>query len=127
MTLQIAVWHAHVYFDAASRDAARTLRDTIADALAARVRIGRFHEKPVGPHPLWSYQLSIAPTDFADVVGWLVLHRGALDVFIHPNTGDDLGDHRDRALWIGRSHVLDLSGFVERSTDGTVDEPGARH
>jgi len=104
-------WHAHVYFDAARRDAAWRLRETIATGLASRVALGRFHEKPVGPHPMWSYQLSVAPDDFADVIGWLVLHHGALDVFVHPNTGDELVDHRDRAMWIGRSHELDLSAL----------------
>ena len=45
------------------------------------------------------------------VVGWLTLNRGALDVFVHPNTGDALADHRDRALWLGRSHTLNLAAL----------------
>lgn len=110
----IVDWHAHVYFDGTSRDAAWALRERIGAELGARVAIGRFHERPVGPHPLWSYQLTIRRADFADVVGWLAIHHGALDVLVHPNTGDELVDHRDRALWIGRSHTLDLSGFDDR-------------
>jgi aromatic ring-cleaving dioxygenase len=105
----IASWHAHVYFDAGSRDAAWALREVIGAELAARVQIGRFHEKPVGPHPMWSYQLAFEAGEFAHVVGWLTLNHGALDVFVHPNTGDELADHRDSALWLGRSHTLDLS------------------
>jgi DOPA 4,5-dioxygenase len=27
---------------------------------------------------------------------------------MHPNTGDALADHRDRAMWIGRSYPLNL-------------------
>ncbi|KQP13310.1 DOPA 4,5-dioxygenase family protein [Pseudorhodoferax sp. Leaf267] len=104
-------WHAHVYFDAATRDDAWHLRETITAELAGRMQMGRFHEKPVGPHPMWSYQLAIAAADFPFVVGWLALNHGALDVFIHPNTGDDLRDHRDSALWLGRSHVLNLAAF----------------
>lgn len=107
-------WHAHVYFDAASRPAAWALRAEIEQHLGARVVLGRFHEKPVGPHPMWSYQLLIGPQDFSEVLGWLVLHHGALDVLVHPNTGDGLRDHRDHALWIGRSHVLDLAVFGAR-------------
>ena len=38
-----------------------------------------FHEKPVGPHPMWSYQLAFAPEEFAYIVGWLALNHGALD------------------------------------------------
>ena len=110
-TALIQDWHAHVYFDAASRQAAWALRETIERELAGRIVMGRFHEKPVGPHPMWSYQMIIGPQDFSQVVGWLALNHGALDVFIHPNTGDGLGDHRDRALWIGQSHSLKLAVF----------------
>ena len=106
---RIESWHAHVYFDAASRDAAWALREAIAAGLGQAVSLGRFHERPVGPHPMWSYQMTILPDAFGAVVGWLTLHHGALDVFIHPNTGDALRDHRDRALWLGRSHALDLA------------------
>ncbi len=107
----ISSWHAHVYFDAASRDAAWDLRGVIVQALGARVELGRFHEKPVGPHPMWSYQLAIAPPEFASVLGWLALNHGELDVFIHPNTDDALRDHRDGALWLGRSHTLKLAAL----------------
>jgi aromatic ring-cleaving dioxygenase len=106
-------WHAHVYFDASSRDAALALRETIATELAGRVDLGRFHEKPVGPHPMWSCQLAFAPASFPFVVSWLALNHDALDVFIHPNTGDELRDHRDCALWVGRSHVLNLAALSE--------------
>ena len=105
---RIAGWHAHVYFDADSRDAAKAFRDDVGTQFGDRVTLGRFHERAVGPHPRWSYQIAFAPSEFADVVGWLILNHGALDVFLHPNTGDQLRDHRDRAVWIGRSHELDL-------------------
>ena len=70
--------------------------------------LGRFHERPVGPHPAWSYQLAFGPAQFPHVAAWLALNHGALDVFLHPNTGDELRDHRDSAMWIGRSYPLDL-------------------
>ena len=105
---RITSWHAHVYFDAASRDAARALFDVIVAQFGEAVEMGRFHERPVGPHPQWSYQIAFGPARFAAVAGWLTLNHGALDVFVHPNTGDQLRDHRDSALWIGRSYVLDL-------------------
>ncbi len=41
----IASWHAHVYFDAGSRDAAWALREAINIALAGRMEMGRFHER----------------------------------------------------------------------------------
>ncbi|RFU48497.1 DOPA 4,5-dioxygenase family protein [Paraburkholderia sp. DHOC27] len=106
-------WHAHVYFDSASRDAARALRGEIETRFAGKLQMGRFHERPVGPHPMWSYQLEFAAPHFNEIVAWLTLNHGALDVFMHPNTGDDLRDHRDAAVWIGHSHTLKLSIFSD--------------
>jgi aromatic ring-cleaving dioxygenase len=34
-------------------------------------------------------------------------------VFIHPLTGNDLVDHRDRAMWMGAVRPLDLSVLDE--------------
>ena len=107
----IGSWHAHVYFEAASREEAWALRETINVELAGRMEMGRFHEKPVGPHPMWSYQLAFPVASFAHVVSWLALNRGTLDVFIHPNTDDELRDHRDSALWLGKSYALNLAAL----------------
>jgi DOPA 4,5-dioxygenase len=112
-TPSITDWHAHVYFDADSRDAAWALRLVIerrfAEALqSGALRLGRFHERPVGPHPMWSFQLAFGSALLAPMLEWLTLNHRALDVFMHPNTGDALADHRDAAVWIGRSHELAL-------------------
>ena len=105
---RITSWHAHVYFDAASRDDAWKFREVVTAQFGNAAEIGRFHERPVGPHPRWSYQIAFEPTQFPDVVGWLALNHGALDVFVHPNTDNELRDHRDCAVWLGRSHQLNL-------------------
>lgn len=110
-TDQIESWHAHIYFDAGSRETAARLYERTRERFA-EAEIGRFHERPVGPHPMWSYQIAFVPDRFAEIVSWLVLNRAGLDVFVHPNTGDALTDHRDRAVWIGRSHHLALSALA---------------
>jgi DOPA 4,5-dioxygenase len=109
----IESWHAHIYFDAGSRDAAWALRELIVAELADSIEMGRFHERPVGPHPMWSYQLAFAAAHFAHVLAWLTLNHGALDVFVHPNTDDPLRDHRDCALWLGRSYALNLAALSD--------------
>jgi len=109
--LSIRDWHAHVYFDASTRAQAWALREIIESELTGRIEMGRFHENKIGPHPLWSYQLTITSRDFLEVIGWLTLNRDQLDVFVHPNTGNGLRDHRDSAIWLGRSHVLNLAIF----------------
>ena len=105
---RIKSWHAHVYFDAETRDAAREFRDVVTTHFGDKIQMGRFHEREVGPHPRWSYQNAFEPMQFSDVVGWLVLNHGALDVFVHPNTDNELRDHRDCAIWLGQSYRLDL-------------------
>lgn len=108
---EITGWHAHVYFDAATRDAAWTLREAIETRFGDALQMGRFHERLVGPHPMWSYQLAFPRERFVEIVEWLTLNHGALDLFVHPNTSDGLRDHRDAAVWIGRSHTLNLAAL----------------
>ncbi len=108
---QIESWHAHVYFDDASKAAALALRKTIETRFQGAMEMGRFHERPVGPHPRWSYQVAFRPEHFASILPWLSLNRGDLVVFVHPNTGDALGDHRDRAVWLGAKLDLDLDAL----------------
>ncbi|WPZ37006.1 DOPA 4,5-dioxygenase family protein [Thalassobaculum sp. OXR-137] len=106
----IESWHAHVYFDAETAATARALYDRVKAAFPA-AEMGRFHERPVGPHPMGSYQIAFTPDLLAPVLSWLALNRGGLDVFVHPNTGDGLADHRDHVVFLGKSYPLNLSIF----------------
>ena len=109
----ITDYHAHVYFDAATRDAAWGLRERLP-VIFPQAEIGRFHERPVGPHPRWSFQVAFAPDLFDQVVPWLMLHRAGLTVFLHPNTGDAYTDHADRAVWMGELLPLKLELFDQK-------------
>ena len=95
-------YHAHVYFDA---DTIETARDRYG------VDMARMHEKPVGPHPMWSCQLAFEPEVFDQIIPWLALNRQGLVIFTHPDTGNHLADHRDHAIWMGAMPTLDLSIF----------------
>ena len=106
---KIKAYHTHIYFDAASLLQARRLCEDCRDRFG--VEMGHVHERLVGPHPDWSCQLAFPPELFADVVPWLALNRDGLVVFIHPETGDDLKDHTEYALWMGDIRPLDLSPF----------------
>src|SRR5471032_319177 len=107
----ITGYHAHVYFDASTIDQARALCEQAAQLFP--LKMGRMHQRPVGPHPDWSCQLAFRPPLFGAVVPWLAMHRKTLVVFIHPVTGNDLVDHRDRAIWMGAVRPLDLSVLSE--------------
>lgn len=106
---RIESYHAHVYFDQASRERAWALRERIMARFD--IEMGRFHEKKVGPHQRWSYLVTFEPTLFAELVPWLMLNRGDLAVLLHPNTGDSLADHRDFPFWMGEAVAIDLSIF----------------
>lgn len=106
---EFKAYHAHVYFDAETLPQAEALCLKADDELP--IKMGRIHQKNVGPHPCWSCQLSFAGEDFSTVVNWLNYHRHGLTVFIHPISDDDLKDHSDYVMWLGRSYSLDLSIF----------------
>ncbi len=105
-------WHAHVYFNASTLEQARNLCLALAETFPA-IQMGRVHEKLVGPHPDWSCQLAFANELFSSVMGFLALNRHGLTVFIHPITGQDLIDHRDRAIWMGAIRPLTLENLPD--------------
>ena len=47
------------------------------------------------------YQVAFAPELFPRLVPWLALHRAALSVLVHPETGRQRADHTRHALWMG--------------------------
>jgi aromatic ring-cleaving dioxygenase len=102
-------FHAHIYYDPDEVEVARQL----AAATQARfsVAVGHFHLRPVGPHPRGSCQLTVPRDLFGDVAQWLTLNRGALTIFAHANTGEDLADHTEHVIWFGPSEELNLSLF----------------
>lgn len=102
-------YHAHVYFDESTVENARALCEHAANEFGAEM--GRVHERPVGPHPMWSCQLAFRPETFDKIIPWLALNRAGLTIFTHPETGDDLKDHRDHGIWMGSMPDLDLSIF----------------
>ena len=106
----VAGWHAHVYYDpAATRDLAARVRAGIETAFPAAV-LGRWHDRPVGPHPQAMYQVAFPPELFPRLVPWLALNREGLTVLVHPETGRAKADHLRHALWLGA--VLPLNASV---------------
>ena len=103
----ITGYHAHVYFDANSVEQARALRERVSDEFDYAV--GRFHEKNVGPHPRWSFQIAFKAEAFGTLVPWLALNRKGLTVFVHGLSGEDIYDHTELVMWLGESVELDLS------------------
>ena len=107
--MTIRDFHAHIYFDPPELDSALSLAGRAQAAFGAAV--GHFHERPVGPHPRGSCQLTLTPERFGEFAAWVPVNRGELTIFAHANTGDDLADHTAHVVWFGPSEPLNLSIF----------------
>ncbi len=65
------------------------------------------------------------PAQFGAFIAWLVINRGPLSALIHPNTGDDVRDHTQRATWMGAPVPLNLRALREalkKSSAKATDE-----
>jgi DOPA 4,5-dioxygenase len=99
-------YHVHVYFDAASKQTAQEVFSLLSDTF--QVAVGHFHDRPVGPHPIGSCQVTVAMDNFGEVIDWLAKNRRGLTIFIHANTGDVMKDHMEHTIWMGEMMALNL-------------------
>ena len=108
----IRSYHAHIYFDGAEQGrTAEILREEIAQRFS--VRLGRWHDRLVGPHTRSMYQVSFARDAFPRFVPWLMTNRRGLAVLIHPNTGRPKADHLVHAMWLGEILEINAASLPE--------------
>jgi len=108
----IVGYHAHVYYrNDLERAQAAELRAAADDRF--EVQLGRWRDRPVGPHPAPMYQIAFAADLFARFVPFLMLNRRGLTILVHPETGDDVADHDIFPLWLGAKLDLDID-FLRR-------------
>ena len=113
---RIEGYHAHVYYAPDTRPAAERLRAAIGAHF--EVTLGRWHDRPVGPHPQSMYQVAFPGAEFSRLVPWLMLNRAGLSVLVHPLTGDDYADHAHFSLWLGTALPLDLGSLRKADAEG---------
>jgi aromatic ring-cleaving dioxygenase len=99
-------YHAHVYFDAATRSTAARLRNTLVSQFA--VEAGAFADEPRGPHPVPQFNVIFELSQFHNIVPWLMLNHEDLNVLVHPLTESNYDDHTRYALWLGTPVPLRL-------------------
>jgi len=110
---RITDYHMHVYYDPGSREQAALLREWV-DARFA-VRMGRWHEGPVGPHPTAMYQILFSTDVFPFVVPFVMMNRMGLTILLHPESGRPRDDHTLNATWMGE--VLPLNTEILRESE----------
>ena len=108
--LEPSHYHLHIYFADLTETAAMALFK-LAQEKSNIESVGRFHTKPVGPHPVRQFQLLVSAENLISVEAWLQDVRGDLDVLIHPEIEDDLFAHTELARWLGSPHTLHLEIF----------------
>ncbi len=108
---EIRGFHAHIYYDTTSLVEASHIRNVINHRF--RVKMGRWRDKPVGPHPQSMFQVAFDTDTFALLVPWLMLNHADLSVLIHPRTEDEVTDHTKAALWLGNRLDLNVAFLLE--------------
>ena len=105
---KINYYHAHVYYGDvdAVREKASRLREKVWNKWRGRVRMGRFRDTAVGPHPQAMYQIEFDHDVFAEIVPWLMYNRDGLNILLHPDAQDAFRDHAWYPFWMGKK--LDL-------------------
>jgi DOPA 4,5-dioxygenase len=123
MTVQpigtIRSYHAHIYFDGQEqRRVAEALRDQIGERFA--VVLGRWWDRPIGPHTRAMYQVAFPTAEFSRFVPWLMVNRRGLAILVHPNTGRPKDDHLLHALWLGEILEIEAEPEIVPNTHPTV-------
>lgn len=106
--LPIEGYHIHFYCELDQTSLANEIRTGLLQSIPAIDGAGPVRDRPVGPHPLPMFEAWFKPAALNDVVTWTMAHRRGLNVLIHPISGNDLADHRDHAMWIGKPQPINL-------------------
>ena len=107
---KITGYHAHIYYGPQTRDRAAKIRDALDAKFRGSIRLGRWHDKNVGPHTRSMYQVAFHCGIFPEIVPWLALNRNGLAILVHPESGDGLADHTAHAMWMGE--ILKINELI---------------
>ena len=94
-------YHAHIYYDPATKDRAALLRQWVEQRFPGQMRMGSWHDQPVGPHVQAMYQIAFPPDLLPGLVPFLMLNRMGLPILLHPQSGRPRDDHTLNAVWMG--------------------------
>ncbi|CAK9441671.1 uncharacterized protein LODBEIA_P55390 [Lodderomyces beijingensis] len=132
-TSPVKYYDFHVYYFAhqpASLEESDELRDKLLsdfphDCADGSILVKKLPDtKVIGPHPTQFWEADVLrPEVFIKVLSWFQLNHGNLSVLIHPQTGNDVLDHFQHALWLGdKLPLFDVFG----ASDGAIPEFGVK-
>ena len=71
----------------------------------------------LGPHPVGSFEVWTPREFLADLMTFMMYHRGELSVLVHPLGKTEVRDHSSDAMWLGPSFPLDISSLSPTGGD----------
>lgn len=125
----IKSWHVHVQFwydDTYDRNKAWALRtkfmndfkSLLSDKVCeddffndVKLCMFNFNHGPIGPWLFSEFSVFFTDELYFEVSSWWMQNRGKFNILIHPNTGCQIQDHTDWALWGGDSFPVDINIF----------------
>jgi aromatic ring-cleaving dioxygenase len=104
-------FHAHIYFELVQQNTAEALYLAIHNLMLARVRLGQFHLRLVGPHSLPMFTVMFEASQKNEFIQFLNRNHAGLSVLIHEDTGDDYRDHTRGVEWLGNPLTINFEHF----------------
>ncbi|MGF1719343.1 DOPA 4,5-dioxygenase family protein [Vibrio kyushuensis] len=95
------MFHAHVYFPLKNIKQAEQLKELITAERRDVLQVFPLNMGLVGPHKMPMFEIHFA-NDERNFIKWLDEFRGEMAVLIHPVSEEELLDHTERAIWLGR-------------------------
>lgn len=130
---EIKEFHFHIYFNQNNdfpnsgwQDYAEKLYHKIQQLITAeffQCRLGKFFDKPAGPHPMPMFEVWCPKESFSRLYSWFVVNRGDLSILIHPLSKEEFLDHTDRAVFMGQAVKLDPAIIRKKLEKEPLEHP----
>ena len=67
--------------------------------------------EPAGPFPVAEWSVFVLPESLLEMMQWMMQYRERYTILVHPNSGCEVEDHSDWAMWNGPAYPLDITIF----------------
>jgi aromatic ring-cleaving dioxygenase len=109
-------YHVHIYFEKGDHHYSQAVAQVIEQQMLVLFpqHINTSSSVGVvGPHTKPNIVLEINKDAVTDIVPWLQFNNRGLSILIHPETGDEIRDHENAALWLNEPVALNEDFFLK--------------